>query len=81
MKHILTILLFVMFLPVFGGCNNGKETLDGSFSIVDIRNNRFDITKNARVVSCYGSFADMWLLSGGKLAGVTKDAVEEHKLN
>ena len=30
------------------------------------------------VVSLYGSFAECWLLSGGKLAGITEDAVDEH---
>lgn len=80
MKRILIIFLLAVLLLIFGGCNSETKPLDESFSITDIRNNHFDITKNARVVSCYGSFADMWLLSGGKLAGVTKDAVEEHKL-
>lgn len=30
------------------------------------------------VVSLYGSFAECWLLSSGKLAGITEDAVDEH---
>ena len=33
------------------------------------------------VVSLYGSFAECWLLSGGKIAGVTEDAVEEHHID
>lgn len=33
-----------------------------------------------RVVSLYGSFAELWLLSGGTLVGATTDAVEERGL-
>ena len=33
-----------------------------------------------RVVSLYGSFAETWLLAGGKLAGATEDAVSERGL-
>ena len=80
MKRFITILMLLMLLTIAGGCNNEKKDLDSSSSIIDIRNNCFNITKDAKVVSCYGSFADMWLLSGGELAGVTKDAVAEHKL-
>ena len=32
------------------------------------------------MVSCYGSFAECWLLSGGSLAGVTDDALKERGL-
>ena len=28
----------------------------------------------------YGSFAECWLLSGGNLAGITEDAVDEHSI-
>jgi len=34
-----------------------------------------------RVVSLYGSFAEVWLLAGGTLAGTTSDAVEERDLD
>ena len=33
-----------------------------------------------RVVSLYGSYAEAWLLAGGQLVGVTKDALEERDL-
>lgn len=33
-----------------------------------------------RVVSLYGSYAEAWLLAGGELVGVTKDAVEDRDL-
>jgi iron complex transport system substrate-binding protein len=38
------------------------------------------VSKEARVVSCYSSFAECGLLSGGELVGVTADAIEEHSL-
>ncbi len=34
-----------------------------------------------KVVSLMGSYAEMWILAGGSLAGVTEDAVSERKLS
>ncbi len=38
-------------------------------------------TEDFRVVCLYGSYAEAWLLSGGKLVGVTEDAVKERGLD
>lgn len=48
-----------------------------SVAVTDAFGNSVNLTPDARVVSCYGSFADCWLLSGGSLVGATDDAVEE----
>ncbi|MCL2497950.1 MAG: ABC transporter substrate-binding protein [Symbiobacteriaceae bacterium] len=34
-----------------------------------------------RVVSIFGSFAELWELAGGTLVGVTQDAIEENRLH
>lgn len=34
-----------------------------------------------RVVSLYGSFAEVWLLAGGTVVGTTSDAIEERQLD
>ncbi len=39
-----------------------------------------DMPENPRVVALYGSYAETWLLAGGGLCGVTKDALEEREL-
>ena len=38
------------------------------------------VDRPQRVVSFYGSFAEMWMLAGGELAGTTDDAITERKL-
>jgi iron complex transport system substrate-binding protein len=45
--------------------------------VTDAFGNWTSLSAGARVVSCYGSFADCWLLSGGSLVGITDDGVEE----
>lgn len=81
MKRILLFSFMLLLCCCLTGCKDlsNTNTYTGS-SITDIRGNSFIVADNARVVSCYGSFADMWQLSGGNLVGVTKDAVEEHCL-
>lgn len=76
-------LLFACFFLVFAaGCSNGGESVHQSdgISITDALGHSVRVSKGARVVSCYASFAECWLLSGGELVGVTADAVEEHAL-
>ncbi len=48
-----------------------RDSLGGEFP---------DMPENPRTVSLYGSYAEAWLLAGGELAGVTKDALEERDL-
>ena len=46
--------------------------------ITDSCGTKTELPDDPCVVSLYGSFAECWLLSGGKLAGITEDAVDEH---
>ena len=46
--------------------------------ITDSYSTKTELPDDPCVVSLYGSFAECWLLSGGKLAGITEDAVDEH---
>ena len=47
-------------------------------AITDSYGTKTELPDDPCVVSLYGSFAECWLLSGGKLAGITEDAVDEH---
>lgn len=85
MKKIFIFLCVVMLFCT--GCSNGDTNIssnvefnNGALVTDDLGNKNF-ICKNARVVSCYASFAECWLLSGGNLIGVTDDAIEEHNLS
>jgi len=75
------ITLFLLF-SAFGCTDGGENSPDVSDGVLvtDALGGSVRLKKGARVVSCYASFADCWLLSGGELIGVTIDAVEEHKL-
>ena len=46
--------------------------------ITDFYGTKTELPDDPCVVSLYGSFAECWLLSGGKLAGITEDSVDEH---
>ena len=80
-RSIFNVILLCLILFAFSGCtHNNLQTNSSGSTIADCRGNTYLVSKNAKVVSCYGSFSEMWLLSGGKLAGVTEDAISDHKL-
>lgn len=51
-----------------------------AYSFTDALGGEVTVDRPRRVVSFYGSFAEMWLLAGGTLIGTTDDAVTERKL-
>ncbi|MBO5220709.1 MAG: ABC transporter substrate-binding protein [Clostridia bacterium] len=72
------VLILIFSLSLCGCAPQGQDSAGETGHLVnDALGNRVMLSSDARVVSCYGSFADCWLLSGGSLVGVTDDAVEE----
>lgn len=49
-------------------------------TFTDALGNAVTVENPRRVVSFYGSFAEMWVLAGGELAGTTDDAITERQL-
>ncbi len=80
MKKYIAALLVIVLLISGSGCSGQSEGRVG-IEITDIYGSTACLAADARVVSCYASFAECWLLSGGTLAGVTEDAVAEHNLD
>lgn len=76
MRRICLLLLAILSLGVFSSCAVKKSVQKG-IAVTDALGNVAHLSPDSRVVSCYGSFADGWLLSGGRLSGVTEDAVEQ----
>ncbi len=70
-------LSLLLALTACKGEGAGGTTEPSAVTVTDALGNSVSLSPHARVVSCYGSFADLWLLSGGTLVGVTADAVEE----
>ena len=52
----------------------------GAVAITDSTGATLSVPDSPRVVACYGSFAEAWLLAGGELCGVCQDAVEDRDL-
>lgn len=86
LKRIIAVFTIFCLLISVTACGTVKDPADeiqvtDGVQITDALGNKATVSKNARVVSLYGSFAACWLLSGGKLVGVTEDAITEHKLD
>lgn len=80
MKKIFSWAILTVILLLCGCTSQNKPTDTSGYKITDSFGNSSYLPKNARVVSCYGSFAQCWALSGGELAGVTDDAIGERNL-
>lgn len=78
MKRILALLLICI---VLSGCGAGKapESCDG-ITFTDSMDRTVTVSAPQRVGICSGSLAECWLLAGGEIAAVTRDAVTERNL-
>ncbi len=56
------------------------STLQTPITFTDALGHQVTVDKAGTVVSLMGSFAELWLLAGGTLAGVTDDAYTERAL-
>ncbi len=81
MKKILSLFLSLCFLFTLASCFKPSEDTEGKYAVTDAFGNVAYLDKNSRVVCAYASFAECWMLSGGKLVGVTEDAISEHGLS
>lgn len=68
--------LFAALVLIFAAARAQAEEAE----IVDALGNTASVSSTDRVVSCHASFAQCWLLSGGKLVGVTEDAITDRGL-
>lgn len=82
-KQLLSLLLCLAALFSMTACRAGSAAPEatpaaepGTMELQDALGNRVSLSKDARVVCGYASFAQCWLLSGGTLVGVTQDALD-----
>ena len=86
-KRVALITAVLVFLCALSGCGQGASPASSAtvseaegVTFQDARGNTVTLQSWDRVISLYGSFAEMWTLSGGELIGVTEDAVEERQM-
>ena len=79
-KRLLCGLLAALLLAACAAPASSAAATDSAVEFVDAQGTQVALQSWDRVVSLYGSFAELWLLSGGTLVGATTDAVEERGL-
>ena len=80
MKKIAILIIFLCVL--LSGCANASNTLESTSGITftDSLNRTVTISDPQRVGIASGSLAECWILAGGQVAAVTRDAVTEREL-
>ena len=81
MKRVLLFALVLAILISLPSCLNPKKSDGEGYTFTDDLGRSVTISEDDKIAACHASFADCWLLSGGKLVGVTADAVEDHGLD
>lgn len=82
MKKILTLALCFAVLLTLPACNNVTDDSGAEgYDFVDDIGQEVTVTATDKIAACHASFADCFLLSGGKLCGITSDAVEDHGID
>lgn len=76
MKRFLCICILICLLS---GCAAAPQPV-AQLTFTDALGYTVQLASWERVVSLYGSFAECWMLAGGKLVGTTEDAVTERGL-
>lgn len=76
MKRFLCICILICLLS---GCAAAPQP-EAQLTFTDALGYTVKLHSWERVVSLYGSFAECWMLAGGKLVGTTEDAVTERGL-
>lgn len=76
-----SVILLLLTALLLSGCSESVILKKGDVPVTDADGKTFYVSKSDRVVCAYGSFAECWLLSGGRLVGVTEDAVSERGLD
>lgn len=75
--HIILIIMLVMF--VFSGCADAKEQNTG-YTFTDDLGRTVTVSSYERTAALLGSYADIWILSGGSVCAAADDAWDDFDL-
>ncbi len=72
--------IFLIILLVLAGCSRKSVQTEetGILTFTDVLGKSVEVEKTERVIAASGSFAQIWLLSGGTLTGTTSDAFNNY---
>lgn len=79
-KFSALILCFALLLTLISCYDFADGVSNGGYTFVDDLGRTVTVTEKDKIAACHASFADCFLLSGGKLSGVTSDAIDDHGL-
>ena len=79
-KFSALILCFSLLLALTACYGFGDGESEDGYTFVDDLGRSVTVTENDKIAACHASFADCYLLAGGKLCGVTSDAIDDHGL-
>ena len=79
-KYIALIFSILLVLTLISCSPTGNNPSD-AYIFTDALGNEVYLRSEDKIAACHASFADAWLLAGGKLVGATSDAVDEHSLD
>lgn len=88
-RILAAVLSLTLMGSVLAGCGNQEDVMESEaaetavqgVTFTDALGTEVQLESWDTVVSLYGSFAETWTLAGGKLAGVTEDAMEERHMD
>ena len=81
MRKIYSV-IFVLIILLIGGCRmNDDHHTSASYTFTDSLGRTVEVDSLDRVAIASGSLADCWLLSGGTICAVTRDAIDERNLD
>lgn len=82
MKKGLIILLILTFtFSLLFGCAKNTATTNSGYTFVDDLNRTVTVTSYDKTAVLLGSFADLWMLSGGSICAAADDAWEDFDLD
>ena len=81
MKRVLTLILCIAFSFSLSACISPIEKNDETYTFFDDLGREVTVNETDKIAACHASFADCFLLVGGRLCGVTSDAVDDHGLD
>ncbi len=81
MKKCLLVILSVLFVISFSGCERYDSLYDGGYAFTDALGREITVRSYNRTASLLGSFAEIWMNAGGNVCAASDDAWTDFELS